>query len=182
LIEVYFTRRQTQARATLRGNGAVLLPELGIAVGAGGDHHEVDALLEDLLAPVAHRLLARRLDDDVRLELEQRLQGFDDGDLAADLLLGGLRAALAHQHAHDVDRGLLLLEYVEQHLADGAIADQRDFQPLFLRHFSPPNSPNRRDYSGWPRALRPLGGTAITAPRQTAGATLAFLTECSSAW
>ncbi len=117
------------------------LPQLGIAVGAGGDDHEVDALLQDRLAPVAHRLLARRLDDDVGLELQQRLQRFHDRNLAADLLLRRLGPARTHQHAHDVDGGLLVAEDIEQHLADGAVADQRDLQfLLFLCHAISPDA------------------------------------------
>ncbi len=54
-----------------------------------------------------------------------------------ELLLRRRDAAFPHQNAHDVDGRLLLAKHVEQHLADGAVADQRDFQPLFLRHLSP---------------------------------------------
>ena len=116
----------------------MLLPELGIAVGAGRDHHQVDALLEDRLAPVAHRLLARRLDHDVGLELQQRLEGFDHRHLAADLLLRFLGAPGPHQDTDDVDGRLLDGEDVEQGLADRAVADQRDLEPLLLGHVIPP--------------------------------------------
>ena len=77
------------------------------------------------------RLLAGRLDHHIGLELQQRFQVLNDRDLAADCLLRCLGTARPDQHAHDVDGGLLLLEDIEQHLADGAITDQRDFQPLF---------------------------------------------------
>jgi hypothetical protein len=91
LIEVYFTRvsagphrqqavetgdrarRQAQPRAPLLGRRNVLLEQLGIAIGTRGDDHEIDALLQHGLAEIAHRVLAGRLDHDVRLGLEQRL-------------------------------------------------------------------------------------------------------------
>ena len=157
---------QPEPRAALLGRLDVPLVELGIAIGAGGDHHQVEALLQDGLAPVAHRLLAGRLDHDVGPELQQRLQEFHDGHLAADLLLRRLGAARPHQHAHDIDGGLLLGEHVEQRLADGAVADQRDFQPLLPCHARPRLPRLRCDYSGQaPRQrpyLRPWGVAAIT--------------------
>ena len=154
-------RRQAQPRSALLGRLDVLPVELGIAVGAGGDDHEVDALVQDGLAPVAHRLLARRLDDDVGLELEQRLQRLDDRHLAADLLLRLLGAARADQDAYDVDVGLLLAEDVEQGLADGAIADQGDLEPLLPGHAVPPRIPEKRRTIA--RARRPCdhGGARL---------------------
>ena len=129
---------------------------------------------------VAHGLLARRLDDDIGPELQERLQRFDDRHLAPDLLLRRLGAARAHQDADDVDVGLLVAKDVEQRLADGAIADQCDFETLFPGHALPPRNPRAPHYSGRVRALRLRGAAVITPP--PASGDSAFLTECSSAW
>ena len=61
--------------------------------------------------------------------------------------------------------GLLLLEDVEQHLADGAVADQGDLEPLlFFAMPIPREFPSGATIAGAPRALRPWGAAAITRP------------------